>query len=191
MEELRFLVDEMHGKLSVWLRLLGFDATYSQDYEAKYGKSVPDKHLIEEALATGRVLVTADKQMSEIIAMKAEKQGKRLVYRGQAVPHVVRVRQDKPVRQLVALAQQLPLTYALDFDRSRCTMCNGTMEKVGREAVQGKVEPGVYATVAEFYHCPACGHVFWIGGQTKNILATFAELQEALEAVNSGAPAEA
>lgn len=35
---IKFLVDEMHTKLCIWLRLLGFDTKGSKDYEWKYGK---------------------------------------------------------------------------------------------------------------------------------------------------------
>ena len=71
----------MHTKLCIWLRLLGFDTKGSNDYEWKYGPSVQDKFLINEALEEGRVLLTGDKLMYQYIMDKAQRFDKHLYYK--------------------------------------------------------------------------------------------------------------
>ena len=82
-QDIKFLVDEMHGKLSHWMRLLGYQVKYSRDYEEKYGKSVKDKYLIEECLNDKRILITADKEMYRIINEKWKKMNYELYYNNQ------------------------------------------------------------------------------------------------------------
>jgi len=53
----------MLGSLARWLRICGYDTEYRRDTE--------DDKLIEEAEATGRILLTRDRQLS-IIAGKRD-----------------------------------------------------------------------------------------------------------------------
>ncbi|KAL7714230.1 hypothetical protein QTN25_008298 [Entamoeba marina] len=177
---IHFLVDEMHGKLSVWLRILGYDVKYSRDYEVKYGKSVQDKNLIIEALETGKVLLTGDKQMYEIIMDKAKRQNKVLTYRGEEIPHAIKIKQGLPENQLVDLKKALPLlVYDLNLDEGRCTICGGKNVVVNDKAdVKDKVCEGVYNDIDQFWICEGCGKVFWVGAQTKNIIATYNKMME-------------
>ncbi|ELP93784.1 hypothetical protein EIN_175710 [Entamoeba invadens IP1] len=182
---IKFLVDEMHNKLCVWLRLLGYDAKGSKDYEVKYGPSVADKNLIVEALEEGRVLLTGDKQMFEIITDKAQRQNKQLTYKNTNIPHAVKIRQDVPENQLIALHKVIPLEYNLNFDAMCCTDCGGKNVKVeNKEDVRGKVVDGVFNDVDQFWKCSKCGKVFWVGSQTKNIVASFDKMMELLKESN-------
>ena len=178
---IKFLVDEMHTKMQVWLRLLGFDTKGSKDYEWKYGKSVQDKFLIVEALEEGRVLLTGDKQMFEIIMDKAKRREKHLFYKNAEIPHAVKIRQDIPERQMKQLHDAIPLDYVLDFNEMCCSECGGKNTKVtDKNVVREKVHENVFNTVDEFWMCDNCGKIFWVGSQTKNILATYQRIMDSL-----------
>ncbi|BFU22236.1 hypothetical protein EHI8A_122940 [Entamoeba histolytica HM-1:IMSS-B] len=178
---IKFLVDEMHSKLCTWLRLLGFDSKGSKDYEEKYGKSVMDKYLIIEALEEGRVLLTGDKQMYEIIIDKSKRQHKVLQYKGKEIPHAVKIKQDTPINQLISLHTIIPLDYELNFNEMCCSVCGGKNKKVeDKKEIKDKVLESVYNEVNEFWICSKCNKIFWIGSQTKHIIETYNKLISSL-----------
>jgi len=59
----KFLIDEMLGKLSRWLRMLGYDTSFAKDYEIDKNHSVSDKDLIRICLKENRILISRDKDL--------------------------------------------------------------------------------------------------------------------------------
>jgi uncharacterized protein with PIN domain len=139
--EPRFLVDQMLGRLTAWLRLLGFDATEAHD--------AADSAILRAARAEGRTLLTQDRALTRV----------------RSVP-VVCVRGRDVADQLASLA--LPLDKTRMF--SRCTRCNTLVEPVAKETVRDLVPPVAFGLYSDFTRCPACGHVYWQGGHYERIL---------------------
>jgi uncharacterized protein with PIN domain len=46
---------------------------------------------------------------------------------------------------------------------SRCSSCNGELERVERESLCGRVPPYVQRTASRFCRCVSCGKFYWDG----------------------------
>ncbi len=156
----RFLVDGMLGSLARWLRITGYDTVYRNDAE--------DDALIDEAQASGRVLLTRDR----VLAARARKQQ----------VHVVLVELDGDKEQLaeIAVSQGLQLRTTI----SRCPNCNGQLSRVSKEEVEDQVPAASYEAFDEFWGCGSCGAVFWRGSHWPKIRSTVEEAQRIAESAN-------
>lgn len=136
----RFLVDEMLGRLSRWLRVLGYDA--------EWARGVEDGALLTRAASEGRVLLTRDTLLME----------RRAVRRGCVT--AVLIRGDRVIDQLRQLRQELGLRRQAE---ARCLVCNVRLEPLGRVEAAARVPPYVSQTQRSFRECPRCGRVYWRG----------------------------
>jgi hypothetical protein len=59
---------------------------------------------------------------------------------------------------------------------TRCTLCNGAIEKADKAGVEGLVPPKVFEVYEEFFRCAACGHVYWRGSHVERVLKNLAAL---------------
>lgn len=133
---LRLLADCMLGRLTKWLRLLGYDTAYEND--------VSDHELARRARAEGRVLLTRDREL-------AERQGLRTLF----------IRSEQLEAQVEEVRQALGPPP--DPSLSRCSVCNASLEPVPRDEVVDRVPPYVLHTHSEFRRCTGCGRVYWAG----------------------------
>jgi hypothetical protein len=136
-----FLLDGMLGSLARWLRIMGYDSEYLRDEE--------DGALLR---ASGeRHLLTRDKQL-------AQRAGSRGLY----------LESDDLEEQLSTVVEHYNLRP--DLERTRCTACNGQLEKVPKDRVREKVEEGTWDEHQDFWACRECGKIYWHGAHWKNIL---------------------
>lgn len=143
--ELRFVADQMLGRLATWLRLLGYDTVHPWDQ--------PDSWVLRVARDEGRVLLTRDAPLA----------------RARSVPlHYVRA--QRPMDQLAEVVAAFEL--AVDDARmfTRCPRCNAPVEPVAREAVLDRLPAAVAAEQLDFRRCAACDRVYWRGGHVDRIL---------------------
>ena len=145
---MRFLCDAMLGGLAKWLRAAGYDAYY-----AKEGTDVSDMTLTAKALEEGRVLLTSDGGFLERKAVRDGDVGLLIV------PHL-------PLEDQLRLVVE---HFDLVRRQSRCMECNGELDVVSREAVAGRVPPGVLEDHDAFFLCRGCGRVFWHGSHWRRI----------------------
>ena len=145
---MRFLCDAMLGALAKWLRAAGYDALYASE-----GTDISDAHLVREAIAERRVLLTSDRGFLE---RKPVRDGEVAFL---LVPHA-------PVEEQLRLVAE---EFGLERRPSRCMGCNGALETVPREAVDGLVPPKVAEAREDFFRCGGCGRVFWHGSHWDRI----------------------
>jgi len=141
-EKPRFIVDTMLGKLARYLRILGYDTTYSSE--------LSDNEIINECLS-GRILLTSDKQLY----LNAFKK-KCIAYHipsGLSVPRV-----------LALLARKGLVELNIDITKSRCPICNGELRKELDKA--NSLTRSRYET----YICRSCGNIYWIGKHWRTIM---------------------
>ncbi|HEX7034718.1 MAG TPA: Mut7-C RNAse domain-containing protein, partial [Pseudomonadales bacterium] len=134
----RFVVDVNLGKLARWLRLLGFDTLYRNDYA--------DAEVVRIAAEEGRIVLTRDR---------------RLLHHA-AVTHGYWVRAVESQAQVAEVLRRFQLEGAVAPFR-RCLGCNGLIHPVAKEAVQGRLEPKTRRYYDEFHQCEGCGKVYWRG----------------------------
>jgi len=135
---LRFLLDVHLGRLATYLRLLGFDARYENDFD--------DEALAETAERSGRVLLTRDR---------------RLLMRKQITFGYCLHSRD-PQQQLSAVLRRFDLFEAID-PWQRCLRCNGRLRPVAKEKVLHRLEPKTKKYFDDFHLCEACGQIYWKG----------------------------
>lgn len=136
--ERRFILDNHLGRLAVYLRMLGFDSLYRNDYH--------DEELALVANQEERILLTRDV---------------RLLMRN-LVGNGYWVRSKIPREQLVEVVERFGLTPHVQPFR-RCMRCNGILQAVSKERVLERLEPLTKMYYHEFRICPRCDRVYWKG----------------------------
>ena len=59
---------------------------------------------------------------------------------------------------------------------TRCTLCNGEIERVEKAVVEPAVEPKIFQLYQEFFRCLGCGHLYWRGSHIDRILKNLTSL---------------
>jgi len=105
----KFIADAMLGKLSRWLRILGYDTLYSKDFE--------DWQIIKIAKNDSRIILTMDRGL----CYRAKKNDLECFY----------VNTELNIEEILAmLAIKYKIDLTADPNYSRCTKCNGILKKV-------------------------------------------------------------
>ena len=150
---IRFIVDDMLGKLAKWLRILGYDTIYHT--------FMPDADLLAMATRERRTLLTRDTEL-----LKREAIG----------PHLF-IEYDAPKQQLRQVVQALHLD-TKRFLFSRCLICNERIVPVDREKVADRVPAYTYATQEGFSQCPTCGRIYWAGTHHQKAREWLADVEQ-------------
>lgn len=132
-----FVLDNHLGRLASYLRILGFDTLYRNDFQ--------DEELTRMA-AAGRVLLTRDRQL---LMRKAIRYGHWM-------------RSKEPREQLREVVEHYALREAI-APMQRCPRCNAPLERVAKSAVLEELEPLTRLYYEEFKRCTACGQIYWKG----------------------------
>ena len=134
----RFVLDNHLGRLAAYLRMLGYDTLYRNDYN--------DALLAEIAEHEHRILLTCDRQ---------------LLMRSQ-VTHGYFVRSRDSRQQLLEIAAR----YSLDSHKkpfTRCMDCNGEIHAVRKLEIEDQLPTDAKKYYSRFYRCDNCGKVYWEG----------------------------
>ena len=143
----KFLVDRMLGQTAKWLRLLGIDAEYAPKCE--------DEKLVEIAEEEERVIITRDKELGrEENAILVEKEPPESIIKEVLEIYDVEIK---------------PLT--------RCSKCNGVVEKVDEEEVEDEVPENVFELNEEFWYCERCDQYYWRGSHWEKIMDKIDEIR--------------
>ncbi|HRY15752.1 MAG TPA: Mut7-C RNAse domain-containing protein [Candidatus Competibacteraceae bacterium] len=140
----RFVLDVHLGKLARYLRLLGFDTLYRNDYE--------DAELAHLASEERRILLTRDRDLLK----------RAVVTRGYYVRAV------DPRRQIEEIIERFDLQQAIQ-PFQRCVRCNGRLSATTKQQVWERLPPETRRSVDEFWACEACGQVYWEGSHMPHI----------------------
>jgi len=138
----KFIVDCNVGKLTKWLRLMGYDTVFFNGTD--------DSHLVATALAEGRVILSRDTQIMK----------RRLITTGKL--KAILIQDDKPELQMRQVIDALSLD-----PKSRpftlCLECNKALAERNKDELKELVPPYVYKTQSQFMQCPACHRIYWRG----------------------------
>jgi uncharacterized protein with PIN domain len=138
----KFIVDRNVGKLTGWLRLMGYDTRFFDGDD--------DSELVAMARAEGRVILSRDTRIME----------RRLITSGQI--RAVLIDSDQPERQIHQVIDTLGLDSRLR-PFSLCLECNQPLVERGKDEVKDLVPPYVFKTQDYFMQCPNCQRVYWRG----------------------------
>jgi uncharacterized protein with PIN domain len=142
--EPRFLLDNHLGRLAAYLRMLGFDCLYRNDYD--------DEELADILQQEERILLSRDR---------------RLLMR-KVVAHGYCPRSLDSVQQLHEVVRRFDLARRV-VPFHRCLRCNQLLETVPKEAVLESLEPLTKLYFDEFMLCPNCKQVYWKGSHVEQM----------------------
>lgn len=139
LRDARFIVDVNLGRLAAYLRLVGFDCRYRNDFT--------DAYIIETALAEHRIILTRD--------IGLLKDGR--------VTHGAFVHATEPLEQLREVIERFQLENRLRR-WTRCMKCHGVIESIDRDDPDiERVPDDVQARFDTFGRCRDCRRVYWPG----------------------------
>lgn len=135
----KFLVDANLGKLARYLRLLGFDCLYRNDFD--------DAAVATIASEQQRTVLTRDRSLLQ----------------RRIITHGYFVRSDMPKIQTREVLKRFDL-YPLIKPLTRCTRCNGKLAETGKQETEHLLEPLTKKYYEKFLICSECGQIYWQGG---------------------------
>jgi uncharacterized protein with PIN domain len=143
--EARFLLDSHLGRLAAYLRMLGFDCLYRNDYQ--------DVELAELVGRENRILLSRDRRLLM----------RKVVHYGYCP------RSLDPRQQLVEVVRRFDLREEVQ-PFHRCLRCNALLEPVSKEAVLERLEPLTKTYFNEFAICSSCDQVYWKGSHYERMM---------------------
>src|SRR5262245_2056453 len=144
LRQVRFVLDVHLGKLARYLRLMGFDSLYRNDFS--------DEQLTSLSSAESRILLTRDRGF----------------LKRNVVTHGYCVRDTQPKRQLSEVLQRFDLFGSI-HPFERCLRCNGPLEEIEKEKIQDRLLPGTRQHFEEFRICPICYQIYWRGSHRERM----------------------
>lgn len=133
-----FLVDVNLGRLARYLRLLGFDCCYRNDYD--------DATVARIASEQQRTVLTRDRSLLQ----------RRIITYGYFV------RASLPKVQTQEVLKRFDL-YALLKPLTRCTYCNGQLVETEKQKIAHRLEPLTKQHYDRFLVCSECDRIYWQG----------------------------
>jgi len=142
--EPKFLLDVHLGRLATYLRMLGFDTLYRNDYD--------DPTLAHISAQQNRILLTCDRK---------------LLMRN-AVTHGYLVNSRKPRQQIHEVLKRFDL-FDYQNERARCLRCNGIIHTVSKQAIATQLLPLTKKYYDDFFQCDSCDKIYWEGSHHSKI----------------------
>jgi uncharacterized protein with PIN domain len=156
LRQTRFILDVHLGRLTRYLRMLGFDSAYRSDWE--------DAQIIERAQSEQRIILTRD------VGILKQKR----------VTHGYWLRNSEPGKQLIEVLEALDLRGQLK-PFTRCMDCNGTIRPAPAELLDRMVDPDILVRFDRFWRCANCGKVYWRGSHYRRMLEAVQRINEQRE----------
>ncbi len=154
--EPRFVLDVHLGRLAAYLRMLGFDSLYPENYE--------DEVLAAISSSENRILLTRDRG---------------LLKRKQVI-HGYSVRETNPQKQVAEILRRYDL-FNLVEPFKRCVHCNGLLEVVSKEEIWDRLQPETRLYYDDFRRCAACNRIYWKGSHYERMQHLIANIMGQIE----------
>lgn len=151
--ELKFVLDVHLGKLASFLRMLGIDTLYPEDYA--------DETLAKISSAEDRILLTRDRG---------------LLKRGM-VKYGYSVRETDPEKQFIEIVRRFNLK-PVSAVFQRCLSCNGLLTLIDKEQIIDQLQPKTAQHYQEFFRCQDCQKIFWKGSHYQRMQQFITDLLE-------------
>ena len=159
---MKFVVDQMYHRLARWLRMLGYDAVYNQDFV--------DQDFILLAKEENRIILTRDEDLKR----RAQKLG------------LQAVTIDAPTieKRLIILQKELGVELALpEKILPRCTICNSEIRVIDSNEILDQISELTQLHYKEFWICknPGCSQIYWRGSHWEKMGKTLKDCREMIE----------
>jgi uncharacterized protein with PIN domain len=137
-----FAAEKTLGKLTKWLRILGFDTVYELE--------CPNRSLVDLA-DTERIILTRTQRIRD------ENTSCRLIF----------IKSNRPFDQLQQIIHALELEQTDMRPFSRCLNCNILITPVDKASVRNSVPDYIWETQDSFQICNRCQKIYWPGSHLK------------------------
>ena len=138
LREPRFVLDVHLGRLTAYLRMLGFDVLF--------GPKSADDELARIAQSERRILLTRDRDL----------------LKRSAVSHGYWIRESSPRLQVLEVLRRFDLVGSIaPFER--CIRCNEPLVCAERAKIEARLPARVRERHTEFRTCPSCERIYWKG----------------------------
>lgn len=159
---MKFLTDGMLGKITRWLRMLGYNVKYSNIFD--------DNTLISIAKIENSILLTRDIELyNQAVNNKVE---------------ALYLEELNEIDKLARLAEKFGIKLDIDMKTSRCPKCNAQIKRVPKGEVKEKVEKNTFANYQDFWKCVKCDQIYWQGAHWTKITNTLKAAKEKLKKFN-------
>lgn len=146
-----FVLDVHLGRLARWLRLLGFDVLYRNDYE--------DAEIVRIAVDEQRVVLTRDRG---------------LLFHA-SITHARWLHSIELETQLLEVLDRFNLRGQIRLIR-RCALCNGVIRPVAKSVILDQLKPLTARYFDHFFRCTSCGRIYWKGSHYDRIVRRLTRL---------------
>ncbi len=147
----RFVLDVHLGRLAGYLRMLGFDTLYRNDYD--------DPTLAHISELERRILVTSDRRL--------------LMRKQVSLGYLMRSR--NPRQQIMELMARYQLNRQ-PIEVVRCGNCNGIIRAVDKQDIDSQLLPLTRKYYRTFYQCEDCKKIFWKGSHYQRMQALISSI---------------
>lgn len=135
----KFVVDANLGRLARYLRLLGFDCLYRNNYSDVMVATISNED--------ERIVLTRDRSL----------------LKRKIITYGYFVRTTTPKIQVKEVLKRFNL-FQLMAPFVQCTRCNGKLEKTEKQQIEHRLEPLTKQYYNDFLVCTKCSHIYWQGG---------------------------
>jgi uncharacterized protein with PIN domain len=142
----KFIADVHLGKLSRYLRMMGFDVVYGNDKD--------DDEIERISIDEKRAILTRD-----IGILKRNE-----------VTHGYWVRSSLVKEQVVEIVKGFDLKKLIK-EFTRCIECNTLLEPISKDEIVDDLPPKVAESQSVFSKCPSCNKNYWMGTHHQKMLA--------------------
>jgi uncharacterized protein with PIN domain/sulfur carrier protein ThiS len=145
LRQTRFIVDANLGRLSRYLRMLGFDT--------RFDMNLHDEDIIRIATEEKRIILTRDLG----------------ILKNSRVNRGYFIRSQQPDLQLREVIGKFDLKGKFK-PFSRCIACNGEILPIVKEKIVGRVPEQVKTNFEDFFQCAVCDRIYWEGSHHQRML---------------------
>ena len=142
----KFIADVHLGRLVRYLRMMGFDVLYKNDFV--------DDEIVTLSLIETRAILTRD----------------RGILKRSEVTHGYWIRSTKVKEQVIEVLKRFDLKNIIK-EFSRCIECNTMLKSISKSEIINELPPKVSMSHTEFSRCPACKKNYWKGTHYKRMLS--------------------
>jgi uncharacterized protein len=147
---IHFVADVHLGRLARYLRLLGFDVVYENNYTTTKLKYI--------AVTSHRTLLTRNTAFSKLEGLSC-----------------FIINSNDARQQLKDVVQQLQLAAHIQ-PFTRCMMCNALLHVVDKQQVISSLEKNTQSYYDAFWQCARCHRIYWKGSHYERMLQWVNEL---------------
>ncbi|MCH7515990.1 MAG: Mut7-C ubiquitin/RNAse domain-containing protein [Bacteroidetes bacterium] len=146
LREPKFIADVHLGKLARYLRMMGFDVIYKNNYK--------DDEIVTLSLIETRAILTRD----------------RGILKRSEVTHGYWIRSTKVKEQVIEVLKRFDLRNIIE-EFSRCIDCNTMLKSISKSEIIDELPPKVSKSQTDFSRCPACKKNYWKGTHHQKMLS--------------------